>query len=78
MQMMALDGRRELLGKEHPDTAQTHGNLAATLTELGELDAAEKHYKIAIEILNEADEEFLEDLDVVTTNFEYFKTRFGR
>jgi tetratricopeptide (TPR) repeat protein len=50
MNMMALETRMKTLGGTHPDTAQSHANLALSLCKAGELKEADEHFKIAVKI----------------------------
>lgn len=72
MHMMALDGRSVSLGEDHPDTAQSHGNLAAALVGLGENDLATEHFQKAIAIYEKHNGEFEEDLELVKENYAIF------
>jgi tetratricopeptide (TPR) repeat protein len=69
MHMMALETRKELFGDHHPDTAQSHNNLALALVEMGDREWARKHFEKALEGFEALGRESDEDLEAVVSNF---------
>jgi tetratricopeptide (TPR) repeat protein len=48
LQLQVLESRIRLQGATHPDTIQILGNLAETLSKLGEMDDARKYARMAL------------------------------
>jgi hypothetical protein len=69
MHMMALDTRTNLFGEHHPDTAQSHNNLALALLETGDREWARKHFEKALEAFESLGKEYANDLEAVASNF---------
>ena len=75
MHLMSLEGRREVFGEDHPDTAQSHANLAISLAELGDDLFAREHYQQAIASFEAAGADYADDLEVVKENFAHFEAK---
>ena len=69
MQMMALETRRELFGENHPDTAQSHNNLALALLQTGDRAWARRHFEKALAAYEALGSAYAEDLEVVASNY---------
>ena len=69
MHMMALEARRELFGEQHPDTAQSHNNLALALLETGDRAWAKRHFEKALEGFEALGPGFSPDLEAVASNY---------
>jgi hypothetical protein len=69
MHMMALETRRELLGEEHPDTAQSHNNLALALLQTGDRAWAGRHFEKALASFEGLGIAYAEDLEAVASNY---------
>ena len=69
MHIMALEGREKKNGKNHPDVAQSHGNLAAVYAQEGDLEDAKEHFESSVEIYQKLGDEYAEDLDAVAGNY---------
>ena len=69
MHMMALDTRRALLGEEHPDTAQSHNNLALALLETGDRSWARRHFEKALVAFEALGRDHGADLEAVAANY---------
>ena len=67
--MIALETRRNMLGEEHPDTAQSHNNLALALLNTGDRSWARRHFEKALAGFEALGPEYLEDLEAVASNY---------
>jgi tetratricopeptide (TPR) repeat protein len=67
-----LEIRIKVLGKEHPDTAQSHGNLALSLCKVGELKEAEDHFKLAVKVYEKHIKEEKHEYAAVVENYAEF------
>lgn len=50
MHTMALEHRLKIHGRNHPDTAQSHANLALSMAQTGDVAGSRKHFEDAISI----------------------------
>lgn len=69
MHMMALEARRKSFGEEHPDTAQSHNNLALALLETGDRSWARRHFEKSLHAFEVLGDDFLQDLEAVSSNY---------
>jgi hypothetical protein len=69
MHMMALEARRKNFGDDHPDTAQSHNNLALALLETGDRAWARRHFEKSLHAFEVLGGEFLQDLEAVSSNY---------
>jgi hypothetical protein len=69
MHMIALETRRKLLGEEHPDTAQSHNNLALALLNTGDRSWARRHFEKALTGYEALGSEYAADLEAVASNY---------
>jgi hypothetical protein len=69
MHMIALETRRNLLGEEHPDTAQSHNNLALALLNTGDRSWARRHFERALADFEALGPQYFEDLEAVASNY---------
>jgi hypothetical protein len=69
MHMIALETRRNLLGEEHPDTAQSHNNLALALLHTGDRSWARRHFEKALTGYEALGLEYADDLEAVASNY---------
>ena len=75
--MMALETRRELLGENHPDTAQSHNNLALALLQTGDRAWARRHFEKALAGFEKLGTAFAKDLESVASNYSDFLREEG-
>ena len=61
--------RRALLGEEHPDTAQSHNNLALALLNTGDRSWARRHFEKALTGFEALGPEYSSDLEAVASNY---------
>ncbi len=69
MHMIALEARRKHFGDEHPDTAQSHNNLALALLRTGDRAWARRHFEKALHAFEVLGNGYHEDLDAVASNY---------
>jgi hypothetical protein len=75
MHMMALEARRKNFGEDHPDTAQSHNNLALALLNTGDRAWARRHFEKALHAFEVLGGEFQSDLEAVSSNYcEFLRT----
>jgi hypothetical protein len=67
--MMALETRRELFGENHPDTAQSHNNLALALLQTGDRAWARRHFEKALAGFEQLGPAYAQDLEAVASNY---------
>ena len=67
--MVALGGRSTIFGAGHPETAQSHGNLALVFVRSNELNAAKDHFNKALDGLELDLENYREDYETIVANF---------
>jgi hypothetical protein len=67
--MMALEARRELFGENHPDTAQSHNNLALALLQTGDRSWARRHFEKALAGFEQLGTAYAQDLEAVASNY---------
>ena len=75
--MMALETRQEVLGEHHPDTAQSHNNLALALVQTGDREMARLHFERALAAFEGLGSAYAEDLESVASNYCEFLTQEG-
>jgi hypothetical protein len=64
-----LETRRKLLGENHPDTAQSHNNLALSLLATGDRAWARRHFEKALASYEALGVVFAADLEAVASNY---------
>ena len=69
MHQTSLTIRNKMLGKAHPDTAQSHNNMALLLMELGEYDEARSHIETALKSFGSLGSDYEEDFQAVRANY---------
>ena len=67
--MIALETRRSILGEEHPDTAQSHNNLALALLKTGDRSWARRHFEKSLAGYEALGAQYSPDLEAVASNY---------
>jgi Tfp pilus assembly protein PilF len=67
--MIALETRRKIFGETHPDTAQSHNNLALALLNTGDKAWARRHFEKALGAFEALGPEYASDIEAVADNY---------
>jgi hypothetical protein len=74
---MALEAREAQYGESHPDTGQSHANLAVALAASGHKKEAKEHFEEAILILEKRVDDVPVDYETVALNYVQFLQSTG-
>ena len=77
MHNTALEIRRKTLGYDHPDTAQSYGNIALTHAAQDDIEKAKEEFDHALKIMEKSKDADVHHYAIISSNFVHVLREIG-